>query len=152
MAGNFLKYAGPLTTGNLPVDAHELIALCAPRPVFISGGALNGDGWADSTGMFSHNGARPVYRLLGEKNLGTTALPPIETPLIAGDLAFREHPGGHTPGPGIGPPSWILPAAICTGDHDAWELKITMAGSFARCGTITPPDAYPETRTKENQP
>jgi hypothetical protein len=100
MAGNFLKYAGPLTTGDLPVDAHELIALCAPRPVFISGGALNGDGWADSTGMFlAAAAAGPVYRLLGKKDLGTTTLPPIETPLIAGDIAFRQHSGGHTPGP-----------------------------------------------------
>jgi len=100
MSGNFLKYAGPLTTGDLPVDSHELIALCAPRPVFISGGALNGDGWADSTGMFlAAAAAGPVYRLLGKKDLGTTTLPPIETPLIAGDIAFRQHSGGHTPGP-----------------------------------------------------
>jgi len=100
MAGNFLKYAGPLTTGDLPVDEHELIALCAPRPVFISGGALNGDGWADSTGMFmAAAAAGPVYRLLGKKDLGTTTLPPIGTPLIDGEVAFRQHSGGHTPGP-----------------------------------------------------
>ncbi len=100
MAGNFLKYAGPLTTGDLPVDAHELIALCAPRPVFISGGALNGDGWADSTGMFlAAVAAGPVYRLLGKRDLGTTTMPPIGTPLIADDIAFRQHSGGHTPGP-----------------------------------------------------
>ena len=43
MAGNFLKYAGPLTWDDLPIDAHELVALCAPRPVFISGGSNNGD-------------------------------------------------------------------------------------------------------------
>jgi hypothetical protein len=100
MAGNFLKYAGPLTPGDLPVDSHELIALCAPRPVFISGGALKGDGWADSTGMFQAAAAAgPVYRLLGKKDLGTTTQPPIETPLTAGEVAFRQHSGGHTPGP-----------------------------------------------------
>jgi dienelactone hydrolase len=100
MAGNFLKYAGPLTVGDLPVDNHELVALCAPRPVFISGGATNGDGWADAKGMFlAAVGAGPVYRLLGKKDLGTTEFPPIETALIDGDVAFRQHSGGHTPGP-----------------------------------------------------
>jgi len=43
--------------------------------------------------------AGPVYRLLGKKDLGTTAFPPIETPLIDGDVAYRQHSGGHTPGP-----------------------------------------------------
>jgi hypothetical protein len=100
MAGNFLKYAGPLTPGDLPVDAHELIALSAPRPVFISGGTTEGDGWADSTGMFlAASAAGPAYRLLGKRDLGTTTFPPIETPLIAGDVAFRQHSGRHTPGP-----------------------------------------------------
>ena len=100
MAGNFLKYAGPLTPGDLPVDAHELIALCAPRPVFVSGGATNGDGWVDAKGMFlAAVGAGPVYKLLGKKDMGTTVFPPIETPLIEGELAFRQHSGGHTPGP-----------------------------------------------------
>ena len=71
MAGNFMKYAGPLNAGDLPVDNHELIALCAPRPVFISGGATNGDGWVDAKGMFlAAAGAGPVYRLLGKKDLG----------------------------------------------------------------------------------
>lgn len=100
MAGNFLKYAGPLQWSDLPVDAHELIALCAPRPVFISGGATQGDGWVDAKGMFmAAAAAGPVYLLLGKKDLGTTAFPPIETALIDGDLAFRQHSGGHTPVP-----------------------------------------------------
>lgn len=100
MAGNFLKYAGPLTPNDLPVDSHELIALCAPRPVFIGAGAVNGDGWVDPHGMFmAAVDAGPVYRLLGKKDLGTTEFPPIETALIEGDIAYRQHSGGHTPGP-----------------------------------------------------
>jgi hypothetical protein len=100
MAGNFLKYDGPLTIADLPVDAHELIALCAPRPVFIGAGATQGDGWADAKGMFlAAAAAGPVYRLLGKKDLGTTEFPPIETSLIAGDIAFRQHSSGHTPAP-----------------------------------------------------
>jgi hypothetical protein len=100
MAGNFLKYAGPLQWKDLPIDAHELIALCAPRPVFIGGGATKGDGWADAQGMFmAAAAASPVYTLLAKKGLDTTTFPPIETPLIEGDLAFRQHSGGHTPAP-----------------------------------------------------
>ena len=100
MAGNFLKYAGPLQWSDLPVDAHELIALCAPRPVFISGGATKGDGWVDAKGMFmAAVAAGPVYRLLGRKGLATGEFPAMETPLIDGDLAFRQHSGGHTPAP-----------------------------------------------------
>ncbi len=101
MAGNFLKYAGPLTANDLPVDAHELIALCAPRPVFISSGSEQVEGgWVDAKGMFlGAVGAGPVYRLLGKKDLGTTEFPGIETALISGDIAFRQHRGGHTTGP-----------------------------------------------------
>mgnify|MGYP001547303172 CR=1 FL=1 len=100
MAGNFLRYDGPLSTKDLPIDAYELIALCAPRPVFISGGATKGDGWADAKGMFmAAAAAGPVYRLLGKKDMGTTTFPPIETPLIDGDIAFRQHSGGRTPAP-----------------------------------------------------
>jgi hypothetical protein len=98
--GNFLKYAGPLTPNDLPVDSHELIAMCAPRPVFIGGGATQGDGWADAKGTFlAAVSAGPVYTLLGKKDLGTTEFPPIGTPLIEGDLAFRQHSEGHTPAP-----------------------------------------------------
>ncbi|HEV2454093.1 MAG TPA: acetylxylan esterase, partial [Verrucomicrobiae bacterium] len=100
MAGNFLKYAGPMNAGDLPVDAHELIALCAPRPVFISGGATRGDGWTDAKGMFmAAAAAGPVYTLLGKRDLGTTNFPPIGAGLMSGDLAFRQHTEGHTDGP-----------------------------------------------------
>jgi len=100
MAGNFLKYAGPLSEKDLPVDAHELIALCAPRAVFIGAGATNGDGWVDAKGMFlAAVAAGPVYRLLGKKGLTSDAFPPIETAVIDGDLGFRQHSGGHTPAP-----------------------------------------------------
>lgn len=99
MAGNYLKYAGPLTWNDLPVDSHELIALCAPRPVFISSGD-KGDGWVDAKGMFlAAAGAGPVYKLLGKKDMGTNVFPPVETTLIDGDVSFRQHSGGHTPGP-----------------------------------------------------
>ena len=101
MAGNYLKYAGPLTWDDLPVDAHELVALCAPQPVFIGAGTVaNGDGWVDAKGMFlAAAGAGPVYKLLGKKDMGTTEFPMLEKPLIDGDVSFRQHRGGHTTGP-----------------------------------------------------
>jgi hypothetical protein len=104
MAGNFLKYGGPLTPGDLPVDAHELIALCAPRPTFISYGASTGAGaegqWVDQRGSFmAAVAAGPVYRLLGKRDLGTSEFPEVETGITDGDLAFRQHKGGHTTGP-----------------------------------------------------
>ena len=70
--------------------------------MFIGAGesTVNKDGWADAVGMFlGASGAGPVYRLLGKKDLGTTAFPPIETALTDGEIAFRQHAGGHTPGP-----------------------------------------------------
>jgi len=108
MAPNLLKYAGPLTPADLPVDNHELIALCAPRPVFVGAGLgtpnrpgqPRGDGWADPKGMFlAEVAAGPVYRLLGAKDIGTAEFPQIGTALSSGDLAFRQHPFGHTPAP-----------------------------------------------------
>jgi hypothetical protein len=100
-AGNFIKYAGPLTPNDLPVDAHELVALCAPRPVFISSGSPKVEGnWIDGKGMFlggAYGGS--VYELLGKKGLGTMEMPPMETGLLDGDIAFRQHAGGHTTGP-----------------------------------------------------
>jgi hypothetical protein len=96
MAGNFLKYAGLLTVNDLPVDAHELIALCAPRPVFVGAGATNGDGRLDAKGMFlAEVGAGSVYKLLGKKDLGASEFPLIETALIDRDPTFLQHGAGH---------------------------------------------------------
>jgi len=106
MAGNFIKYgaAEPLkTAADLPVDSHELIALCAPRPCFISYGVVeHGDAkWVDAHGSFMAGVlAGPVYRLLGKKDFGTPGeyltdpMPPVNQ-LIGGDLAWRQHDGGH---------------------------------------------------------
>jgi hypothetical protein len=99
MAGNYIKYAGPLTWNDLPVDAHELISLCAPRAVFISVGSV-GDNWVDGRGMFmAAVAAGPVYTLLGKKDLGTTTYPEAQATLIDGDIGFRQHEGGHSSAP-----------------------------------------------------
>jgi len=50
-------------------------------------------------GRLAGVGAGPVYRLLGKKDLGTTEFPKIETGVVTGDIAFRQHSSGHTPGP-----------------------------------------------------
>ena len=99
--GQLPQYAGPLKWDDLPVDAHELVALCAPRPVFISCGAFKVEGgWVDAKGMFMAGAAAgPVYELLGKKGLGANEMPEQETPLIDGEIAFRQHSGGHTTGP-----------------------------------------------------
>jgi hypothetical protein len=98
-AGNFRQYAGHWQ--QLPVDAHELIALNAPHPVFITAGTL--DQWADPRGEFlAEETAGPVYQLLGRKDLGTTNFPPVDTPLITGDLGFNYHTGPHA----IMPAEW----------------------------------------------
>jgi hypothetical protein len=110
MAGNYIRYAelSPtlVTPADMPVDMHELIALCAPRPVFIGGGTLEGgDGWADVRGTYiAEFAAGPVYTLLGKQPLSDDSgpikeFPAVGTALIAGDLAFRQHPYGHNPQP-----------------------------------------------------
>ncbi len=101
MAGNFLKYgADPLCENDLPIDQHELIALCAPRPCFISSGTWDADKWQDLIGMFMATvKATPVYELLGEKGMDTDLYPGTNVGIIKGKLAFRQHDGGHESGP-----------------------------------------------------
>lgn len=100
MAGNYFKYGGDWDS--LPVDSHLLIALIAPRPVFLSAGATQGDGWVDAKGSFlAASAATPTYELLGKKGMpqGANEFPPIDTALVDGEVGFRQHTGGHTDGP-----------------------------------------------------
>jgi hypothetical protein len=106
MAGNFLKYAGPLAPCDLPVDSHQLIALCAPRPTFISYGAITGPGaegtWVDQKGSYmAAVAAEPTWKLFGKKGLGAKEMPEVGKALVEGELAWRMHSGGHTTGPNI---------------------------------------------------
>lgn len=99
MAGNFIKYGGPLQWSDLPVDAHELLALCAPRPVFVGAGST-GDFWVDPKGMFEACvEADPAYRLYGKVGIEPSEFPPIGTGILTGQIAWRQHEKGHTPGP-----------------------------------------------------
>jgi lysophospholipase L1-like esterase len=114
MAGNFLKYGaaesafGSTTADDLPVDAHTLIALAAPRATFISYGIPErGDAlWLDQQGSYMATvAAGEVFELLGVRGLGTrehyqsATLPPVNQGLLGGRLAWRQHDGGHTDGP-----------------------------------------------------
>jgi len=110
MAGNFLKYGadeasfGSKNANDIPVDAHELIALCAPRPTFISYGVpeMGDSNWLDQQGSYMATvAAGSVFRLLGARDIGVTEdyrvakMPPVNTSLAEGELAWRQHDGGH---------------------------------------------------------
>jgi dienelactone hydrolase len=110
MCGNFLKYGaeessfGRKDANDIPVDAHQLIALCAPRLTFISYGIPErGDAlWLDQQGSYMATvAAGPVFRLLGAKDLGVTEdyrtakKPAVNAGLLEGELAWRQHDGGH---------------------------------------------------------
>jgi len=111
MAGNFMKYSaseaafGQKTPGDIPVDSNELIALCAPRLTFISYGVPEaGDAkWLDQQGSFMATvDANRVFTLLGVEGLAgaadykTAKMPPVSQGLLDGQLAWRQHDGGHT--------------------------------------------------------
>ena len=121
MAGNFLKYGasdakfGAMTPGDIPVDSNQLIALCAPRPVFISYGVPEkGDAhWLDHQGSFMATvDASRVYALLGARGLDgdyrAARMPPVNHGLLDGQLAWRQHDGGHTDTPNL---KWFFPWA-----------------------------------------
>jgi lysophospholipase L1-like esterase len=136
MAGNFLKYGaaeasfGSKNAGDLPVDSHELIALCAPRLTFISYGIPEkGDAkWLDQQGSYMATvAAGPVFRLLGAKDLGvrddyhSAKMPPVNAGLLEGQLAWRQHDGGHTDAPNW---KYFIPWADSFLNHHAnvWQL------------------------------
>ncbi|MCX6216017.1 acetylxylan esterase [Spirosoma sp.] len=123
MAGNYLKYAaaessfGPKTGCDLPIDSHELLALCAPRPTFVSYGIPEkGDAkWLDQMGSYKATiAAGPVFKLLGARDLGvsndynTEKMPDVLTGLTNGELAWRQHNGGHTDAPNF---QYVIPWA-----------------------------------------
>ncbi len=114
MVGNFIKYGaseatfGAKTGCDLDVDSHELIALCAPRLTFISYGIPEkGDAhWLDHEGSYMATiAAGAVFKLLGAKDLGVSndymneKMPPVNSGLLEGELAWRQHDGGHTDAP-----------------------------------------------------
>jgi len=90
-ATNYKKYANDLD--KLPVDTHELIALIAPRPVYITG--AEDDRWADPKGEFlACVTAGPVYKLLGKADLGTDQMPPLNTPIMR-TIGYHYRSGKH---------------------------------------------------------
>jgi len=116
MAGNYLKYGAAESTsgvgnaGQMHVDSHSLIAMCAPRFTFISYGIPEkGDAkWLDQKGSYMATvAAGAVFKLLGVKDIGvsndykTEVMPPYNTSMLDGELAWRQHDGGHTDGPNM---------------------------------------------------
>jgi hypothetical protein len=86
----------------LPVDAHMLVALIAPRPLLLNTGSE--DAWADPRGEFlSAQAASPAYALFGKKGLDGVEQPPLDKPIL-NDLAFHEHTGRHA----ILPTDWKI--------------------------------------------
>ncbi|MBN1804081.1 MAG: hypothetical protein JW837_02405 [Sedimentisphaerales bacterium] len=79
---------------NLPVDQHMLIALIAPRPVYVT--SADQDLWADPRGEFlSCRHAGVVYQLLGLKGLGVKKMPALDEPVQKGFIGYHVRSGGH---------------------------------------------------------
>ena len=95
---NYAKWADKVS--EFPVDAHMLLALIAPRPVFLQTGYT--DKWSDPYGEFlAAVAAGPVYRLLGKQGLDTDKMPAAGEPILH-TIGFYMHAGGH----GSAPADW----------------------------------------------
>jgi hypothetical protein len=90
-AGNYAKFGDKVD--RLPVDAHMLVALIAPRPVLLQTG--DKDFWSDPKGEFlAAVAAGPVYRLLGKQGLDTDQMPAAGVPILH-TIGYYMHAGGH---------------------------------------------------------
>jgi hypothetical protein len=89
--GNYQQYNR--REAAMPFDAHMLLALIAPRPLYVA--SAEDDRWADPTGEFlGALGASAVYERLGQPGLGTTVMPPVNTP-VGGTVRYHVRTGGH---------------------------------------------------------
>ena len=88
---NFRSYADRVN--DLPVDWHMLIAMVAPRPVYIA--TAEEDYWGDPRGSFlAAKAAEPVYKLFGKAGLGVDEMPPVETP-VGDTIGYHNRKGTH---------------------------------------------------------
>jgi hypothetical protein len=121
LAGNAMRYVGvdesstdgylPRKVLHIPVDAESLVALCAPRPIFIGGGVSEqGEAWTDPYGQYlTAVAASPVYELLGKKGLvmedvmdyngKKIPMPVTDKAYLSGDIGYRRHHEGHVAAP-----------------------------------------------------